>query len=61
MKQQSLQGKKENYEARLLSYTDQSRPLALKYSQEFLYLLGFSCWRDEIALCKFAMGKDNFH
>lgn len=38
---------KENDEVRLLSDTDQS-PIALKYSLEFLYLLGFSFWRDSI-------------
>lgn len=61
MKQKLLQGKKANDEARLLSHTDQGYPVVFKYSLEFLCLLGFSCWKDETALCKFAMGKDSFH
>lgn len=56
-----LQGSKANDEMRLLSHTDQSSPVAFKYSLEFLCLLGFSCCRDDTVLRKFAVVKNNFH
>lgn len=60
MKQKSLQGKNENDEARLLSHTDQSCPVALKHSLEFLCLRLFLLkrWDNIMKICK---GKYNFH